>query len=62
MSRKDRVEHAMRDELATLIAREVKDPRVAAAVIDGPASHVVQQAHNRLHSARGALAFLMGVR
>jgi ornithine carbamoyltransferase len=35
---------------------------VAADVIDGPASHVVQQAHNRLHSARGALAFLMGVR
>ena len=31
-------------------------------VIDGPASHVIQQAHNRMHSARGALAFLMGVR
>ena len=35
---------------------------VAAEVIDGPASHVIAQAHNRLHSARGALAFLMGVR
>lgn len=35
---------------------------VAADVIDGPQSHVVQQAHNRMHAARGALAFLMGVR
>lgn len=35
---------------------------VTAEVIDGPASHVFRQAHNRLHAARGALAFLMGVR
>ncbi len=35
---------------------------VAAEVIDGPRSHVIQQSHNRLHAARGALAFLMGVR
>ncbi|MEP7047964.1 MAG: ornithine carbamoyltransferase [Ilumatobacteraceae bacterium] len=35
---------------------------VAADVIDGPRSHVIRQAHNRMHSARGALAFLMGVR
>ncbi|HEX2782315.1 MAG TPA: ornithine carbamoyltransferase [Ilumatobacteraceae bacterium] len=35
---------------------------VAADVIDGPSSHVIRQAHNRLHAARGALAFLMGVR
>ena len=35
---------------------------VAADVIDGPNSHVFQQAHNRMHAARGALAFLMGVR
>lgn len=35
---------------------------VAAEVIDGPSSHVFAQAHNRMHSARGALAFLMGVR
>jgi ornithine carbamoyltransferase len=35
---------------------------VAADVIDGPQSVVFQQGHNRLHSARGALAFLMGVR
>ncbi len=35
---------------------------VAAEVIDGPHSHVWPQAHNRMHAARGALAFLMGVR
>ncbi len=35
---------------------------VAAEVIDGPQSVVFQQAHNRLHAARGALAFLLGVR
>ena len=35
MSRKDRVEHAMRDELAQLIAREIKDPRVSAAGVVG---------------------------
>ena len=35
---------------------------VSADVIDGPASRVVAQAHNRMHAARGALAFLFGVR
>lgn len=35
---------------------------VAAEVIDGPQSHVIRQAHQRLHAARGVLAFLMGVR
>lgn len=35
---------------------------VAADVIDGPASHVFHQAHNRMHAARGALAFVLGVR
>ncbi|MFZ4718972.1 MAG: ornithine carbamoyltransferase [Ilumatobacteraceae bacterium] len=35
---------------------------VTAEVIDGPSSHVIAQAHNRLHAARGALAFVMGVR
>jgi len=35
---------------------------VAADVIDGPQSVVFQQAHNRLHAARGALAFVLGVR
>lgn len=35
---------------------------VAADVIDGPQSRVFQQGHNRLHAARGALAFLAGVR
>lgn len=32
---------------------------VAAEVIDGPHSQVIAQAHNRLHAARGALAFLL---
>ncbi|HKA05080.1 MAG TPA: ornithine carbamoyltransferase [Acidimicrobiales bacterium] len=35
---------------------------VTAAVMDGPRSRAVQQGHNRLHAARGLLAFLMGVR
>jgi ornithine carbamoyltransferase len=35
---------------------------VSADVIDGSQSHVVAQAHNRLHAARGAMAFLLGVR
>ena len=34
---------------------------VAAEVIDGPASRVVHQAHNRMHAARGLLAFLCEV-
>ncbi len=35
---------------------------VAAEVIDGPRSVVIAQGHNRLHAARGALAYLLGVR
>lgn len=35
---------------------------VSPEVIDGPSSHVIAQAHNRMHAARGALAFLLGVR
>ena len=35
---------------------------VEASVVDGPASRVVAQGHNRLHASRGLLAFLMGVR
>jgi ornithine carbamoyltransferase len=35
---------------------------VTADVIDGPRSVVFEQGHNRLHAARGALAFLAGVR
>lgn len=35
---------------------------VDAEVIDGPASAVWRQAENRMHTARGALAWLMGVR
>jgi len=33
---------------------------VAAAVVDGPASRVWQQAANRMHAARGLLGFLLG--
>jgi ornithine carbamoyltransferase len=33
---------------------------VAAEVIDGSQSRVFEQAHNRMHAARGLLAFLMG--
>ncbi|MGA0879482.1 MAG: ornithine carbamoyltransferase [Ilumatobacteraceae bacterium] len=32
---------------------------VEAAVIDGPASRVIEQGHNRLHTARASLAFLV---
>jgi ornithine carbamoyltransferase len=35
---------------------------VTDAVIDGPQSAVWRQAENRMHTARGALAWLMGVR
>ncbi len=35
---------------------------VAAGVIDGSRSIVIRQGHNRMHAARGALAFLVGVR
>lgn len=35
---------------------------VTADVIDGPRSHVFRQGHNRLHAARGLLAFLFGAR
>jgi len=35
---------------------------VSADVIDGPQSVVFQQGHNRMHAARGALAFLLGFR
>lgn len=34
---------------------------VTSQVIDGPRSRVVRQGHNRLHSARAVLAFLLGV-
>jgi ornithine carbamoyltransferase len=35
---------------------------VSAEVIDGPRSLVIAQGHNRMHTARGALAWLAGVR
>ena len=43
--------------LWTPIPREFDE----AAVIDGDASRVIRQGHNRLHSSRGALAFLARV-
>lgn len=33
---------------------------VSPSVIDGPQSKIYQQAHNRMHAARGVLAYLMG--
>lgn len=35
---------------------------VSPEVMDGPQSHCIHQAHNRMHAARGVLAFTMGVR
>jgi len=35
---------------------------VAASVLDGPRSAVWRQAENRLHTARGAMAWMLGVR
>ncbi len=35
---------------------------VSAGVIDGSASRVIRQGHNRMHAARGLLAFLLGAR
>jgi ornithine carbamoyltransferase len=32
---------------------------VAASVVDGPQSRVIPQAHNRLHSFRGLLGWLL---
>jgi ornithine carbamoyltransferase len=38
-----------------------RDEEVTDAVIDGPRSAVWRQAENRMHSARGALAWMLGV-
>lgn len=38
-----------------------REMEVASSVIDGPSSRIIRQAHNRMHAARGALAFLMEV-
>lgn len=40
----------------------IRGEEVTAAVIDGPQSAVWKQAENRYHAARGALAWLLGVR
>jgi ornithine carbamoyltransferase len=34
---------------------------VTASVMDGPRSRAIQQGHNRMHAARGLLAFLLGL-
>ncbi|MBW0145350.1 ornithine carbamoyltransferase [Sphingomicrobium clamense] len=39
----------------------IRGQEVSASVIDGPQSAVWRQAENRLHSARGAMAYLLGV-
>jgi ornithine carbamoyltransferase len=36
-----------------------RDEEVSSEVFDGPRSLVIAQGHNRMHSARGALAFLV---
>lgn len=40
----------------------IRGQEVAAGVIDGPRSAVWRQAENRMHSARGAMAWMMGAR
>jgi ornithine carbamoyltransferase len=40
----------------------IRGEEVTAGVIDGPQSAVWKQAENRYHAARGALAYLLGVR
>lgn len=40
----------------------IRGQEVTAPVIDGPQTAVWQQAENRQHSARGALAYILGVR
>ena len=39
-----------------------RDEEVSTEVFDGPRSMVIRQGHNRMHAARGLLAFLLGVR
>ena len=40
----------------------IRGEEVTAEVIDGPQSEVWRQAENRFHAARGAIAWLLGVR
>jgi aspartate carbamoyltransferase catalytic subunit len=39
-----------------------RDEEVTAPVIDGPRSAVWRQAENRMHTARGAMLWMMGVK
>ena len=65
LTQRDR--HARHDDLEEAVGLErlhEEDPgeEVAAEVMDGPRSRAIAQAHNRMHAARGLLAFLLGVR
>ena len=48
--------------LATVERMWIGGEEVSAEVIDGPRSAVWRQAENRMHSARGAMAWMLGLR
>jgi ornithine carbamoyltransferase len=54
--------HAARDAWFMHCLPAYRGLEVSADVIDGPHSLVIRQGHNRMHTARGVLAFVMGVR
>lgn len=54
--------HATSEALFMHCLPAYRGDEVAASVIDGPQSMVIQQGHNRMHASRGLLAFLLGVR
>jgi len=58
----DLMRHAKTSALFMHCLPAHRGEEVAAEVVDGPTSRVVKQGHNRMHSARGALAFLLGVK
>jgi ornithine carbamoyltransferase len=58
----DLLSHAHADAIFMHCLPAYRGIEVTAEVIDGPASVVFEQGHNRMHAARGALAFLLGVR
>ena len=58
----DLMKHAKTSALFMHCLPAHRGEEVAAEVVDGPTSRVVKQGHNRMHSARGALAFLLGVK
>ncbi len=50
-----------RAEVVTFTADLGQGEEVTDEVIDGPRSAVWRQAENRMHSARGAMAWMLGV-